>query len=473
MAAKNKRSQDELFAFLSLLSNDQQLKLKYFSLASREARRDFIGSLGFSPDLIRESLSTISITVGSNTTNLLEFLISKGVGEDTPLPVGIVLSALRSAGANSSFAPLEASLADFQSKLGSSAGGSAPQPRSIESVDPRDADRLVERDVVDNSRDLGLADFKDSAPSRELSRDSGNEFSALSRSKDDMFSSSGKFSSQPSGIRSTDDAYKLSRFDQHNDQLKSFSTQRSDLISSLLDRPSGEITRNDDRVSSETRNSNDRLDSRDQLLQSGSGTNSRDQSVLERLEASAKSAETIAQDKQENAQLSKELKNLQSQDPQLYNKYKEAMDSSDVDKFMSDLAKDLADAKISPQETIDLLHSFISDTLTRLSTDPAIPKDLLDRFVDKETKSLDEKEADLAALNEAAEKASEDKGSNDNNNSQKQGNDTSKWIGPTVTALGDMVKLYYKFGLRKSATAQWQQALKDAREGKNAESNDS
>ena len=64
MPAQNKRSQDELFAFLSLLSNDQQLKLKYFSLESRQVRRDFINSLGFNPDLIRESLSVIPIKVG-------------------------------------------------------------------------------------------------------------------------------------------------------------------------------------------------------------------------------------------------------------------------------------------------------------------------------------------------------------------------------------------------------------------------
>ena len=77
----------------------------------------------------------------------------------TPLPVGIVLSALRSAGSDASFASIEESFTDFQSKLGSSAGGSAPQPRSIDSIDPRDADRLVERDVVDTSRDQGLSDF--------------------------------------------------------------------------------------------------------------------------------------------------------------------------------------------------------------------------------------------------------------------------------------------------------------------------
>ena len=140
------------------------------------------------------------------------------------------MSALRSAGSDTSFAPIEASFTEFQAKLGSSAGGSAPQPRSIESVDPRDAARLVERDVVDTTRDQGLSDFKDSAPSRELSRDSGDEFSALSRSKDDVFSSTPKFDLQSADSKPSVSFYSLSRSDQHNDQLGLFLNDRLDFI---------------------------------------------------------------------------------------------------------------------------------------------------------------------------------------------------------------------------------------------------
>ena len=51
MPAQNKRSQDELFAFLSLLSNDQQLKLKYFSLESRQVRGILFFRLALTPIL--------------------------------------------------------------------------------------------------------------------------------------------------------------------------------------------------------------------------------------------------------------------------------------------------------------------------------------------------------------------------------------------------------------------------------------
>ena len=473
MAPQNKRSLDELFAFLTLLSNDQQLKLKYFSLESRQVRRDFIATLGFNPDLIRESLSEIPIKVGLKTTNLLDFLISKGVDEDTPLPVGIVLSALRSAGSDSSFAPIEASFSDFQAKLGSSAGGSAPQPRSIESVDPRDADRLVERDVVDTSRDQGLSDFKDTAPSRELSRDSGDEFSALSRSNDDVFSSTPKFNLQSSDTKPSESFYSLSRFDQHNDQLRSFSSERSDLISSLIDRPSNEIVSTDQPIRSDNPKNDNRSDSQKQPSDISSLNNSGDKSFIEQIEAASKSGE-IREDKQENALLSKEFENLQKEDPQLLAKYKEAMDSSDADKFMSNLAKDLADAKISPQETIDLLHSFLSATLTRLRNDPSIPQDVLDRFVDSKTKTLDEKESDIAALNEAVEKTKDDQERNQNTNqSQDQPEDTSKWLKPTLTALNGLIHIGYRVGVGWRARAQWQQALKDAREGKTGDTDNS
>ena len=155
-------------------------------------------------------------------------------------------------------------------------------------------------------------------------------------------------------------------------------------------------------------------------------------------------------------------------------KYKEAMDSSDADKFMSDLAKDLADAKISPQETIDLLHSVLSETLTRLRTDPTIPQDVLDRFVDSKTKSLDEKESDIAALNEAVDKTKDDQERNENTNkSGDQTEDTSKWLKPTLTALNGLIHIGYRVGVGWRAKAQWQQALKDAREGKTGDTDNS
>ena len=517
MAAQNKRSLDELFAFLTLLSNDQQLKLKYFSLESRQVRRDFIATLGFNPDLIRESLSEIPIKVGIKTTNLLDFLISKGVDEDTPLPVGIVLSALRSAGSDSSFAPIEASFSDFQAKLGSSAGGSAPQPRSIESVDPRDADRLVERDVVDTSRDQGMVDFKDSSPSRELSRDSGDEFSALSRSKDDTFSSPGKFSSPASDTKSPDNVYSLSRLDQHNDQLKSYSSQRSDLISSLKDRSSGDTSGRDERIDARQDRKQEREERREELderkedrqerkddrltsdaqrtsdqrstsdLRSATSGTSRDtadsrETPGEIRESNEAASKELQEDKKEVAKLDKSLANLKEEDPQLYKKYQDAMDSADADKFMSSLASDLGDAKISPQETIELLHAFMSDTLTRLKSDPTIPQDLLDRFVDSNIKSLDEKESDLAALTEAAAK---NDSSTDRNDSSNDRNDTNKsdsnqgsggsddisvWLGPTLKVVDFLIRTAFRVGVGWKAKAEWQQALKDAYEkGKTGE----
>ena len=294
MASEKKNSQGELFAFLSLLSNDQQLKLKYFSLESRQVRRDFISSLGFNPDLIRESLSTIPITVGSSTTNLLDFLTSKGVSEDTPLPVGIILSALRSAGSDTSLASIEASFSEFQSKLTSSAGGSTPQLRNIKSANPRDAERLIEREIIDNSRDQGLSDFRDNSLSKEMSRDSGDSFASLSRSTDDTFSSSAKPDLKSADIESSNDAYNLSRFDQHADQLKSFSSERSDLISSLLDRPANETIRTEARGSSSPVKPDDRSDPQTQRLENSSTRESRDKleaSTTDRLEASSKSAE--------------------------------------------------------------------------------------------------------------------------------------------------------------------------------------
>ena len=473
MAAQNKRSQDELFAFLSLLSNDQQLKLKYFSLESRQVRKDFIISLGFDPDLIRDSLSEIPIQVGTKTTNLLDFLISKGVDEVTPLPVGIVLSALRSAGSDASFASIEESFTDFQSKLGSSAGGSAPQPRSIESIDPRDVDRLVERDVVDTSRDQGLTDFKDSAPSRELSRDSGDEFSASSRSKDDIFTSPGKFSSQASETKSRDNAYSLSRFDQHNDQLNAYSSQRSDLISSLIDRPSSDITRSDER-------NDDRQERREDRNDDGSSsdvqrTSEQRQTAGEIRESNEEASKELQEDKKEVDKLDRSLANLKEEDPQLYKKYQDAMDSADADKFMSSLASDLGDAKISPQETIELLHAFMSDTLTRLRSDPTIPQDLLDRFVDSNIKSLDEKESDLAALTEAAAKNDSSSDKSDTNKSDSNqgsgGSDyVSVWLVPTLKVVDFLIRTAFRVGVGWTAKAEWQQALKDAYEkGKSGE----
>jgi hypothetical protein len=158
------------------------------------------------------------------------------------------------------------------------------------------------------------------------------------------------------------------------------------------------------------------------------------------------------------------------------------MDSADADKFMSSLASDLGDAKISPQETIELLHAFMSDTLTRLKSDPTIPQDLLDRFVDSNIKSLDEKESDLAALTEAAAK---NDSSPDRNESSSDRNDTNKsdsnqgsggsddiavWLGPTLKVVDFLIRTAFRVGVGWKAKAEWQQALKDAYEkGKTGE----
>ena len=469
MASEKKNSQGELFAFLSLLSNDQQLKLKYFSLESRQVRRDFISSLGFNPDLIRESLSTIPITVGSSTTNLLDFLTSKGVSENTPLPVGIILSALRSAGSDTSLASIEESFSEFQSKLTSSAGGSAPQRRNIDSVSRRDAERLIEREIIDSSRDQGLSDFKDTSLPKEMSRDSGDSFASLSRSTDDTFSSSAKPDLKSADTESANDAYNLSRFDQHADQLKTFSSERSDLISSLLDRPANETIRTEARGSSSPVKPDDRSDPQTQRLDTSSTRESRDKleaSTTDRLEASSKSAE-IRKDSQELSQLRRRVDELQKEDPQLFTKYKNAIDSFDSKKFTNDLTKDFTDAKVSRQETIDLLHSFVSDNLTRFRGDARIRQDVLNRFTDSNAKSPEEKESDLAALSESAKTANTTSDTNNSKSSdQNKDSDSTDWAQDAYDAIDGIIGLVYEYGIGASARASWQAALKAAREGK-------
>ena len=467
MASEKKNSQGELFAFLSLLSNDQQLKLKYFSLESRQVRRDFISSLGFNPDLIRESLSTIPITAGSSTTNLLDFLTSKGVNENTPLPVGIILSALRSAGSATSLASIEASFSEFQSKLTSSAGGSAPQRRNIKSENPRDAERLIEREIIDSSRDQGLSDFKDTSLPKEMSRDSGDSFASLSRSTDDTFSSA-KPDLKSADTELANDAYNLSRFDQHADQLKTFSSERSDLISSLLDRPANEIIRTEARGSSSPVKPDDRSDPQTQRLDTSSTRESRDKleaSTTDRLEASSKSAE-IKKNSQELSQLRRRVDELQREDPQLFTKYKNAIDSFDSKKFTNDLTKDFKDAKISRQETIDLLHSFVSDNLTRFRGDARIRQDVLNRFIDTSTKSPEEKESDLDVLSESASTAKPTSDNNSNSSDQGKDSDSTDWAQDAYDAIDGIIGLVYEYGIGASARASWQAALKAAREGK-------
>ena len=468
MASQKKSSQSELFAFLSLLSNDQQLKLKYFSLESRQVRREFISSLGFNPDLIRQSLSTIEISQGSETTKLLEFLISSGVDEDTPLPVGIIFSALRAAGSDKSLESIEASFTDFQSKLKSSAGGSAPQRRSIESVDPRDAERLIERDAIERTRDQILSDSRDTSLAKEMSRDSGDSFATLSRSIDDTFSSSAKPELKSVDTESAVDAYNLSRFDQHADQLNTFSSERSDLISSLLDRPANEIIRAEVQGSSAPVKPDDRSDPQTQRLETSSNRESRDKleaSTTDRLEASSKTAE-IKKDSQDLSQLRRRVDELQKEDPQLFTKYKNAIESFDSKKFTSDLTKDFTDAKISRQETIDLLHSFVSDNLTRFRDDARIRQDVLDRFSDTNAKSLDEKESDLAALSEATNTSTTASDSNENSNSnQDKDSDGTDWAQVAYDAIDGIVNLVFEVGIGWTAKAGWEAALKAARGG--------
>ena len=90
-----KKNLAELFEFWRFLGDNPSLKMKYFALAKRRERDQFINDLGFDSNAIRTALGEVRVEVNGRQLGLLDWLDLKGYGTTSDLPIGIVLSALR------------------------------------------------------------------------------------------------------------------------------------------------------------------------------------------------------------------------------------------------------------------------------------------------------------------------------------------------------------------------------------------
>ena len=233
-----KRNLAELFEFWRFLSDNPSLKIKYFALAKRLERDEFINDLGFDSNAIRTALGEIKVELNGRQLGLLDWLDLKGYGTTSDLPIGIVLSALRKQSASASLDALKQGFVVHLDALQGKAGGARPQSLSSRQNKSTLSSENIDNEIAGLSQHSDVLDANSESEHPELSELSS--FEEKSYSDADLFASGDRGAEREefqSGLESLagNDGFleSASRDAQHADQLKEYATELQSLVSSF------------------------------------------------------------------------------------------------------------------------------------------------------------------------------------------------------------------------------------------------
>ena len=236
MTESQKKNLVELFEFWRFLGDNPPLKIKYFALAKRLERDQFINDLGFDSNAIRAALGEIKVEVNGKQLGLFEWLGLKGYGTTSDLPIGIVLSALRKQAATASLDTLKQGFVGHLDALQGKAGGASAQSlRSRSKKSSRSGER-IDNEAADSSQYSEALDTHSEGEHQDLS--APDSFQEKSYSDSDSFVTADRGAERDgyqSGLESlggNDDLLEnTSRDTQHAGQLKEYSTELQSLVS--------------------------------------------------------------------------------------------------------------------------------------------------------------------------------------------------------------------------------------------------
>ena len=114
---------DEFLAFASLVRSQTDIQQKLYSLETRSERSAYIKSLGFDPEILSSVINSIEFTFGDKRVTYEQWLQLKGVRNDTPLPLNVIVSAMRKSGFNNAYDQLSKEIEQYINELSGYSGG--------------------------------------------------------------------------------------------------------------------------------------------------------------------------------------------------------------------------------------------------------------------------------------------------------------------------------------------------------------
>lgn len=250
---------DEFLAFASLIRSQTDIQQKFYSLETRTERIAYIESLGFNPDTLSEVINSIEFTFGDQKVNYARWLQLKGVSNDTPLPLNVIVSAMRKTGYNNAYEQLTQDIEQYVNELTGYSGGAGTSVKKTTTTraPKKDTEAVDTADDVSDVSDKGISEEsqefvgsdKETADTSEARETSDQSDSAESDKGLDMssekFESTDKDSDSTTGKETSDSRNEVTdnKADQINDQVDKYSSEHTDLQSSYTSEQSTEISK--------------------------------------------------------------------------------------------------------------------------------------------------------------------------------------------------------------------------------------
>ncbi len=250
---------DEFLAFASLVRSQADVQQKLYSLDTRKERIAYIQSLGFNPETLSSVINSIEFKFGDKKVTYKQWLQLKGVNNDTPLPLNVIVSAMRKSGYNNAYDQLTKDIEQYVNELSGYSGGAGTSVKKTTTTraPKTDTEAVNAADNVSDLSDKGISeesqdfvgsdkDTSDVSEARETSdqSDSSESEKGLDLSSE-KFESTDKDSDSTTG-KETSDSRKEATDDKSariNEQVEKYSAEHSDLQSSYTSEQSAEISK--------------------------------------------------------------------------------------------------------------------------------------------------------------------------------------------------------------------------------------
>ena len=250
---------DEFLAFASLIRSQTDVQQKFYSLETRTDRIAYIQSLGFNPDTLSQVINSIEFKFGDQKVNYAQWLQLKGISNDTPLPLNVIVSAMRKTGYNDAYEQLTQDIEQYVNELTGYSGGAGTSVKKTTTTraPKKDTEAVDTADDVSDVSDKGISEESqefvgsdketaDTSEARETSdqSDSSESEKGLDLSSE-KFESTDKDSDSTTGKETSDSRNEATdeKADQINDQVDKFSSEHTDLQSSYTSEQSTEISK--------------------------------------------------------------------------------------------------------------------------------------------------------------------------------------------------------------------------------------
>tara|TARA_B100002051_G_scaffold261012_1_gene282081 strand:- start:66 stop:1232 length:1167 start_codon:yes stop_codon:yes gene_type:complete len=237
---------DEFLAFASLVRSQTDIQQKLYSLETRSERSAYIKSLGFDPETLSSVINSVEFIFGDKRVTYAQWLQLKGVRNETPLPLNVIVSAMRKSGFNNAYDQLSKDIEQYINELSGYSGGAGTSVKKTTTTrsPKKDTEAVDTADDIKDVSDKGISEESQDFVASDKNSDTKEEGKALDFSSE-KFESTDKDSDSRTGKETSDSSNEAtdSKADQINDQVDKYSSEHSDLQSSYTSEQSAEISK--------------------------------------------------------------------------------------------------------------------------------------------------------------------------------------------------------------------------------------